>query len=250
MRIRSAWTAFLIVGMASSMIALGRAAPAVRATGWVVAFFDDFTTNTGWNVSESGDAPPASYCPSDLNGNQWPGVALFGYNDGGVSVLRLAQDGGVTFPLVGREGLFNGLPPNARWAFEIRFRFPEVTDYGVNIGMGSGAWNAARQAEDQPVRTDWGDAFAVHQGTVSDPNAPDYQGRLKIYVFDQQIYSATAPNTAWHTVRVEVNPDNSWTAYVDGAPAGSGAGAFRPNLVYFGNYYEQCWWGNWTDLHI
>ncbi|MDR7574456.1 MAG: hypothetical protein QN194_16195, partial [Armatimonadota bacterium] len=87
--------------------------PAVRASGWVVDFFDDFAANTGWNVS---DAPG--------------GTVAFGHNDGGVSVLRLDQPNGGAYPLVGREGLFNSIPSNVPWAFEIRFRFPEVTAYG------------------------------------------------------------------------------------------------------------------------
>jgi hypothetical protein len=213
-------------------------------SGWTDVFFDDFSGNTGWSVSVSGDDPDACYGQPPLNGNAWPGELLFGFNDGGASVLRLAQDGGVTFPLVGREGLFDALPAGAPWAFEVRFRFPEVTAYGVNIGMGSGSWTDARIAQDQPGRSDWGDAFAVHQDNSSSPP------RLRIWVFGNLIAERPAPDTAWHVVRVEVQPDGTWAAFVDGSPAGSGTGAFRPQLVWFGNYYEQWFWGDWTDLHI
>jgi hypothetical protein len=207
-------------------------------SGWTDVFFDDFSGNTGWSVSVCGDAP------GGLDGCGWPGQVLFSFNDGGASVLRLAQDGGVTFPLVGREGLFDALPVGAPWAFEVRFRFPEVTAYGVNIGMGSGSWTDARIAQDQPGRSDWGNAFAVHQDTSGSPP------RLQIWVFGIRIAALPAPNTTWHMVRVEIQPDGTWTAFLDGSPAGSGTGAFRPRLVWFGNYYEQWFWGNWTDLHV
>jgi hypothetical protein len=207
-------------------------------SGWTDVFFDDFSGNTGWSVSVCGDAP------GGLDGCGWPGQALFSFNDGGASVLRLAQDGGVTFPLAGREGLFDALPAGAPWAFEVRFRFPEVTAYGVNIGMGSGGWTDARIAQDQPGRSDWGNAFAVHQDTSGSPP------RLQIWVFGIRIAALPAPNTTWHMVRVEIQPDGTWTAFLDGSPAGSGTGAFRPRLVWFGNYYEQWFWGNWTDLHV
>jgi hypothetical protein len=207
-------------------------------SGWTDVFFDDFSGNTGWSVSVCGDAP------GGLDGCGWPGQALFSFNDGGASVLRLAQDGGVTFPLAGREGLFDALPVGAPWAFEVRFRFPEVTAYGVNIGMGSGGWTDARIAQDQPGRSDWGNAFAVHQDTSGSPP------RLQIWVFGIRIAALPAPNTTWHMVRVEIQPDGTWTAFLDGSPAGSGTGAFRPRLVWFGNYYEQWFWGNWTDLHV
>jgi hypothetical protein len=214
-------------------------------SGWTDVFFDDFSGNTGWSVSVSGDDPDACYGQPPLNGNDWPGELLFGFNDGGASVLRLAQDGGVTFPLVGREGLFDGLPAGAPWAFEVRFRFPEVTAYGVGIGMGSGAWSPLRFIECKPEpHPDWGNAFAVHQDTSGSPPA------LRIRVFGSLIAERPASDTAWHVVRVEVQPDGAWTAFVDGSPAGSGAGAFRPRLVWFGNFREQQFWGNWTDLHV
>ncbi len=238
MWIRAIGIALLSVGMASLGISLIRMTPAAQATEWVSVFSDDFTTDTGWNISICGDAP------GGLDGCDWPGQTVFGYNDGGLSVLRLAQDGGVTFPLVGREGLFDSIPAGARWAFEIHFWFSQVTDYGVSIGMGSAAWSEIRQLQEQPPRVDWGNAFAVHQDSSGSP------AELRIYVFGSKIYSASAPDTARHTIRVEVEPDGTWTAYVDGAPAGSGTGAFRPNLVYFGNYYEQWSFGDWTDLHI
>ncbi len=223
------------------LVGLGHRAPyrsIALASGWTDVFFDNFNGNTGWSVSVCGDAP------GGLDGCGWPGQALFGYSDGGASVLRLAQDGGVAFPLVGREGLFDALPPGAPWAFEIRFRYPQVTAYGVNIGMGSGAWTDARLPQDQPPRTDWADAFAVHQDASGSPP------RLQIWVFGTKVLERPAPDTAWHAVRVEVQPDGAWTAFVDGSPAGSGSGAFRPRLVYFGNYYEQWFWGDWTDLHM
>ena len=214
-------------------------------SGWTDVFFDDFSGNTGWNVSVSGDDPDACYGFPPLDGNAWPGQALFGFGDGGASVLRLAQDGGVTFPLVGREGLFDALPAGAPWAFEVRFRFPEVTAYGVHIGMGSGAWSPLRFIECKPEpHPDWGNAFAVHQDTSGSPPA------LRIRVFGSLIAERPASDTAWHVVRVEVQPDGAWTAFVDGSPAGSGAGAFRPRLVWFGNFREQQFWGNWTDLHV
>ena len=202
-------------------------------SGWADIFFDDFSGNTGWNVSVCGDAP------GGYNGCAWPGQALFGFNDGGASVLRLAQDGGVAFPLVGREGLFDALPAGAPWAFEVRFRFPQYTDYGVFLGMGSGAWSPQRFIECKPEpHPDWGDALGVVAG--GGEAAPP---GLEIWVFGVQVFGASAADTGWHTLRVEVQPDGAWTAFVDGSPAGSGAGAFRPRLVWFGNYREQQFWG-------
>jgi len=240
----------LFAAIALSALALGALSvlpqPKAAAFGWTDVFFDDFSGNTGWNVSVSGDDPDACYGQPPLNGNAWPGQALFGFGDGGASVLRLAQDGGVTLPLVGREGLFDGLPAGAPWAFEVRFRFPQYTDYGVYFGMGSGAWSPQRFMECKPEpHPDWGNALGVGAGGggATPPG-------LGISVFGVQVFGASAADTGWHVVRVEVQPDGAWTAFVDGSPAGSGTGAFRPRLVWFGNYREQQFWGDWTDLHV
>ncbi|WP_376790415.1 hypothetical protein [Thermoflexus sp.] len=37
---------------------------------------------------------------------------------------------------------------------------------------------------------------------------------------------------------------------MDGNRVGNGNGGFRPRLVWFGNYYQQWYSGNWTDLHV
>ena len=225
---------------------LGSLFSARAQSGWVDVFFDDFGGNTGWSVSASGDDPDACYGQPPLDGNAWPGEIRFGFGDGGASVLRLAQDDGVTFPLVGREGLFDALPAGAPWAFELRFRFPQYTDYGVFIGMGSGAWSAQRFIECKPEpHPDWGDALGVGAG-----GGGTVPPRLGISVFGVEVFRVNAADTGWHTLRVEVQPDGTWTAFVDGNPVGSGSGAFRPRLVWFGNYREQQFWGNWTDLHV
>jgi hypothetical protein len=44
-------------------------------SGWTDVFFDDFSGNTGWSVSVSGDDPDACYGLPPLNGNDWPGQA-------------------------------------------------------------------------------------------------------------------------------------------------------------------------------
>ena len=225
---------------------LGSLFSARAQSGWVDVFFDDFGGNTGWSVSASGDDPDACYGLPPLDGNAWPGEIRFGFGDGGASVLRLAQDGGVTFPLVGREGLFDALPAGAPWAFELRFRFPQYTDYGVFIGMGSGAWSAQRFIECKPEpHPDWGDALGIGAG-----GGGAVLPGLGISVFGVEVFRVNAADTGWHTLRVEVQPDGTWTAFVDGNPVGSGSGAFRPRLVWFGNYREQQFWGNWTDLHV
>ncbi|MER3401157.1 MAG: hypothetical protein C4313_08565, partial [Thermoflexus sp.] len=236
-------TLFLVVGLLAGLgIFVRQRGPAAAGSPWVTIFFDDFVANTGWNVSLSGDAEGSCYNQPPNDGNAWPGSVVFGANDGGASVLRLAQDGGVTFPLVGREGLFDAVPAGARWALEVRWRWSNPTDYGVLVLAGSGAWSDRRYLECDPnTPAGWGDALAAIYGTSGSGGYID--------VFGQRI-AALSADPGWVWLRIEADPDGTWRAFLNGAPAGAGTGAFRPRLVVFGNFREQQYWGNWTDLHV
>lgn len=203
------------------------AAPVVHAG---ILFLDDFAgSSPGWSWSTG-------------NG----GTVNFNYG----GTLLLSNNGGTgnccspEFPLVGRNDVFSNI--NAYWRLSIRFRYPEVTAYGTNISVGSGTFDAnSRIDASQPVRTDWGDVLGIHQ--VAQPVC-----RFQIMAFGTTHYdqnNGCSGDLDWHTVELEVN-GGSYVLRLDGNQIGSGAATVTPRCLWFGNYYIQPYWGNWSDIQV
>lgn len=249
--------AALLVVAAALLFAPPRPAESAR---WAAVFWDPMDYNTGWRVSLSGDSQ-YGMCAGTPNGNTYPQSVWWG---GGV--LNVVQNNGVFNPgtgrvewyvdaVVGRDGIFSGVPAGYGWAFEVRMNFVSIWGYGTELGAGTGSiWampDGHRWCIGEPGNPDqigWHNLWSVGCNEVNCPT---------VSVLGSQLYAPGACSgcsSGWFTFRLEVDPSGAWRAYVDRGwgffRVGSGTGLSKPNIVFFGNGFKLPWMGKWTDFQV
>ena len=154
------------------------------------------------------------------------------------SVLRLAEPtgSGTRFPLLWRNDAFNGADD---LAFQVRFRFPTVSPYGVTIGLGSLPYDGARFLEGDPAVPGVEDILSIHQ-------FDEYFG---ITVLGELLWEGAPENTDWHLVSL-VRENGRYVLTVDGVEKPRIASGRLPASLFVGNPAIQRFEGPWTELEV
>ena len=196
----------------------------MKCLTWGNTFAEEFTDPalTGWSVSLGGGQQQVS----DSVLHQW------------------TQPSTDRFPLLWRNDLFQGAVND--FALEIRFRHSDFTAYGTTIALNSAPYDGSRVPAGQTL-PGIEDVLSIHHvvdrvGSVYRFSVTLFRGRV--------VWNGTPGDTAWHIVRVTLEPDNLYTLYVDGQRAGSTKSTMRPTSIYIGNPTIQPWFGAWTQLHV
>ena len=142
------------------------------------------------------------------------------------------------FPLVGRNDAFDAFRPlpNPYWRISLRFRYPQLTGYGVTIASGTASFNTSRGGG---IRTNWEDILRITQRSGD--------GNFQVGAFGTVHYAGTN-STSWHTVELDVG-GSSYVLRLDGSDIGSGTPSGVPESLWFGNYTTQPV-GGWSDVQI
>ena len=182
----------------------------------------------------------------------------------GDSVLRLdagpANNG--RYPLLWRNDVFL---TSDELTFETRFRFQDVTVYGVGLGIGSGTYEGQRQWHRNPPPPGSSDILRIYHGALGfeinllneDLTWPQRAlSALPLgwnYWYLQQPAAATWTGNpldeAWHTVRLTLLY-GKYSLYVDGALIGHATSSKRPESLYLGNPIVLEDWGIWTQIEL
>lgn len=149
------------------------------------------------------------------------------------------------FPLLWRNDLFEGAGDD--FAFEARFRYTNFAAYGTTIALNSALFDGNRVPAGQPLAPGIEDILNIHH--VVDPVGNVY--RFDIAMFRGRVrWTGTPGDTGWHVVRITLEPQGTYTLYVDGQRIGSLRSAVRPLSIYIGNPTIQSWPGPWTQLYV
>jgi len=151
--------------------------------------------------------------------------------------LREKEGGEFTFPMVWRN---DGFATEERpLIFEARFRYSNVSPFGVTIGIGSLPYNGGRYEQSAPPIPGLEDILSIHQ----------FAGDFRIKLLDQIRWRGTPGDESWHTVRL-VLEEGTYTLEVDDVTVASAPSSAKPISLYFGNPSVQYFQGLWTHLHV
>lgn len=247
------------LGILCALLAAAALSGRTEAARWVAVFWDPMDYNTGWRVSLSGDSQ-YGMCAGTPNGNAYQQSVWWNGS------LNLVQNSGVYNPgtgriewytdaVVGRDGVFSGVPSGYGWAFEVRMNFVSMWGYGTELGAGTGSiWSMPdghRWCIGEPGNPDqigWHNLWSVGCNEVNCPT---------VSVLGSQIYApagCSGCSSGWFTFRLEVDPSGAWRAYIDRGSGfsriGAGTGLSRPNIVFLGSAFKLPWMGKWTDIAV
>lgn len=155
----------------------------------------------------------------------------------GGSLLHLQEKtgGANVFPLLWRSDAF----PAGDFAFEIRFRFSQISPYGVSIGLGSAPYDGTRYIEGEPLVPGTEDILSIHH----------FSGEFRIALRQQIVWRDIAGDEQFHTVRLE-REGQKFILSVDGFEIARLASVLRPVSLYLGNPAVQSFSGSWTRLDV
>ncbi|MGQ9494282.1 MAG: DNRLRE domain-containing protein [Anaerolineae bacterium] len=149
------------------------------------------------------------------------------------------------FPLLWRNDLFVGAGEG--FAFEVRFRYSDLTAYGTTIALNSSPFDGSRVPSSELLPPGIENILNIHH--VVDQVGNVY--RFDISMFKGGVkWTGTPGDTNWHEVRITLEQGDLYTLYVDGQLIGSVRSTIRPSSVYIGNPTIQRWPGGWTRLYV
>jgi hypothetical protein len=135
-------------------------------------------------------------------------------------------------------------PTSGNFRLSFRFAFPQVTGYGVAIGVGSEPQQGQRILAGEPMPWGMDNILQIQQHAVSGPEA------FTIRLLDgEPVWSHTSPDTSWHTLRLELH-GLTYHLWVDGESLGERVSHWRPNSLYLGSPLVLPDRGVWTDVAL
>jgi len=154
------------------------------------------------------------------------------------SILWLRAKAGLSqvYPFIYRNDAF---PANEDWLFETRFRYSDITAYGVTIGVGSLPNLGQRYQQSEPQIPGVEDILSIHQ----------FDTEFHVKLLDQKVWIGPLLDLNWHVVQLR-REGQMYVLNVDGADVASAMSNKEAVSVYIGNPSIQFFFGTWTQIRV
>lgn len=154
------------------------------------------------------------------------------------SILWLRAKAGLSqvYPFIYRNDVF---PVNEDWVFETRFRYSDITAYGVTIGVGSLPNLGQRYQQSEPQIPGVEDILSIHQ----------FDTEFHVKLLDQKVWFGPVLDLNWHVVQLR-REGQMYVLNVDGTDVASATSSKEAVSVYIGNPSIQFFFGTWTQIRV